>query len=379
MISDAFKYASVQIRLVLVISRRDAPKRAITSTLILSTLAFYAGLQSALTCLLLILFYETSTHVLRRATSGEGVEIGHFRTAVVVCLISTSVVSYGLPGTLLMQQPSQAAQFSGFLWMTGMAIHIVGAHSSIVMLGWGTAMGISILTLIGVATAHPGPFQPYATADKAILAIIGLFWAGNMVEVLKSKEHNRKAFGHARYMAEQRLKQLDFLASHDALTGLLNRRAFKEALLDSLGFDPATAVLAIDLDRFKPINDRYGHQAGDAVLVEQARRIEDIAGKGGVARLGGDEFAVLVRNATNEVAVETLASALRDQLQVPVCHEGQMLEVGASVGLAFGSGTDTTAEKLAAAADAAMYRQKAKAGDRRGSPRPSPDRRERHA
>src|SRR5690606_25479897 len=90
--------------------------------------------------------------------------------------------------------------------------------------------------------------------------------------------------------------QLEHAATHDSLTGLANRAAFQSALRRAAGAG-GHALLFIDLDRFKPVNDALGHAAGDAVLVSVARVIADTARRTGLAaRLGGDEFAVLLRD-----------------------------------------------------------------------------------
>ncbi len=356
--SESFKNASVQIRLVLSIAARDAPKRCAFSVIICAILAAYAGLPSALTCGLLILLYEGSSRVLHRTMPLSSTPIGTLRTVAVVVSFAVSTFSYGLPGVLLMQQPFQAAQFAGLLWITGMAIHIVGAHASIVLIGWATAVFVFALLSVGVATTHQGPLAPFSPFDWGAVSIVGIFWAGNMIEVLKAQEENRKAFGQARYLSEERLKKLDFLASHDALTGLLNRRAFDEALQDAIDFGQEVGVALIDLDQFKEINDTMGHGAGDAVLCAQAARLETAFGQGNVARLGGDEFAALLRDTADKAAIDEAIGGLRVRLCEPVAYKGQPLRVGASVGLAFGTYPEATVEGLCTAADAAMYREK---------------------
>ena len=166
-------------------------------------------------------------------------------------------------------------------------------------------------------------------------------------------------------------------AEHDWLTGLVNRARF-EARLDELlmtGSAPArlgasrqVAVLFIDLDGFKPINDRYGHAAGDAVLVAVAERLKDSTrGSDLVARLGGDEFAILLEVRDHD-EVTRVADRILTSLDRAIVHEGQELKVGASIGIADTHvGGDTpalTAAELLHAADLAMYavKQKTKAG-----------------
>ena len=127
---------------------------------------------------------------------------------------------------------------------------------------------------------------------------------------------------------------LRWAASHDPLTLLVNRSEFSRRLD---GMDASVALLYIDLDDFKPVNDVYGHSVGDAVLVEVAARIRDTIGPGSVAgRLGGDEFAVAIPGAGGiEVGLE-LAHRLVDVLRRPIRVSDVTVGIGASVGVASG-------------------------------------------
>ena len=166
-------------------------------------------------------------------------------------------------------------------------------------------------------------------------------------------------------------------AEHDSLTGLVNRSRF-EARLDELlapgsasvrlGTSRQIAVLFIDLDGFKPVNDRYGHAAGDAVLVAVAERLRDSTrGSDLVARLGGDEFAVLleVRDHAEVIAVSERILA---SLEQPIIFDGADLRVGASIGMADthigGDEMPMPAAELLRTADAAMYSAKQSGGNR---------------
>lgn len=150
-------------------------------------------------------------------------------------------------------------------------------------------------------------------------------------------------------------RRLEFLAHHDALTGLVNRARFF-TVLGSLGrAGRPYGVLYIDLDRFKPVNDRLGHVVGDHTLVVCARRLERAAGPDAVtSRLGGDEFAIAVPDVVDDDVLEALAARVVDVLGQPFRIGDHLVEVGASVGVARTSGQDAP-DAVVAAADGALY------------------------
>lgn len=149
-------------------------------------------------------------------------------------------------------------------------------------------------------------------------------------------------------------------ASHDSLTGLANRAGFSASLGDT---ETDCALLFVDLDDFKPVNDRYGHEAGDNVLVEVARRVgHAVRDIDLVARLGGDEFAVLCPGIDLDGAV-AIAHRIGGLVGRPISIGGQPVHVGASVGVAVAHNARER-QSLIRRADAALYRAKG-AGKRR--------------
>ncbi|HMT60972.1 MAG TPA: EAL domain-containing protein [Microthrixaceae bacterium] len=151
-------------------------------------------------------------------------------------------------------------------------------------------------------------------------------------------------------------------ATHDALTGLPNRTLFQARLESAIEGGEHPAVLLIDLDRFKDVNDTLGHHNGDRLLREIARRLESSLGtERCVARLGGDEFAALLTGSPSRADAISLAFDLAATLERPVTVADVEVDVGASIGIAFesadGIGTDT--DTLLRQADVAMYTAKA--------------------
>jgi diguanylate cyclase (GGDEF)-like protein len=193
-----------------------------------------------------------------------------------------------------------------------------------------------------------------------------VFSVRRMIDLRREVKHRRSAEAEA-----HRLARLD------VLTGLPNRRWFLEdfaACAEHLPGDEVCAVLVIDLDNFKPINDLYGHRLGDEVLREVAARLSRIVAKNGtVARLGGDEFGVLTRCPRGEEEAIRLARCIVHAIPKPIRLAALSIEVGVSVGVAIYEGDEkpgvdliesdgSAVETILRQADMAMYRAKSEGG-----------------
>jgi diguanylate cyclase (GGDEF)-like protein len=143
-------------------------------------------------------------------------------------------------------------------------------------------------------------------------------------------------------------------ASHDALTGLPNRRRMQDALDASLR-DDAVAVLFLDLDGFKPVNDAHGHEAGDELLRQVAHRLTSCVRENDVlARVGGDEFVVLMPGIYDPSDTDTMGARIRAAVESPFVIDGHEVRIGASVGVHLAPLSCDPDEALRAA-DHAMY------------------------
>ncbi|AZN36582.1 bifunctional diguanylate cyclase/phosphodiesterase [Iodobacter ciconiae] len=172
----------------------------------------------------------------------------------------------------------------------------------------------------------------------------------NYVGVFSDYTHRKEA--------EQRLF---YLANHDPLTGLYNRMALQEQLHSAVqrAKESEFAVLFIDLDRFKTINDTLGHEVGDALLVIVAQRLQNALSEGDVlARIGGDEFTILLENTDCLEQVGQVAERLRQALIQPSLINGQELFVSCSIGISVYPSDGRTPAALLKNADVAMYRAK---------------------
>jgi diguanylate cyclase (GGDEF)-like protein len=159
-------------------------------------------------------------------------------------------------------------------------------------------------------------------------------------------------------------ESLSYLAFHDSLTGLPNRASFLQhaarAAVASRGHASRAAVLYVDCDSFKSVNDRRGHAAGDLVLIETARRIRALLRESDVvARLGGDEFAVLLAPIRGTEDALRIGAEIATALREPVASTAfGAIESSASIGMAVFPAHGATVQALLASADAAMYRAK---------------------
>lgn len=190
------------------------------------------------------------------------------------------------------------------------------------------------------------------------------FWAGLRTNPIDPAHRAMGTIWIVSDIEEQRLarKQLEWSATHDPLTGLANRKAFDTRVQDLFERRPATlpsAMIFIDLDRFKPVNDTAGHMAGDLVLLAVARAVDSCVRAGDmVARIGGDEFAVLLEGCPFDTAMRIAESARLAVSGVAVRWEQRTLRVGASVGVATLPSVSTSVGDWVEAADAACYAAK---------------------
>ncbi|MFD3446671.1 EAL domain-containing protein [Microbacteriaceae bacterium 4G12] len=155
-------------------------------------------------------------------------------------------------------------------------------------------------------------------------------------------------------------EQINYLAYHDTLTGLCNRSCFTKKLEQAIEQAKITnekiAVMFVDLDRFKVINDTLGHNTGDLVLKEVAQRLKKtIASQAGIARLGGDEFTILMRNYQDYTDVEKIAKSVLDAFQAPIEIDGHTLHVTPSIGISIYPDCGEDIISLLKQADVAMY------------------------
>jgi diguanylate cyclase (GGDEF)-like protein len=239
-------------------------------------------------------------------------------------------------------------------WRRGLGPRLLGVAFLIYGLEqfhYSVIMGLAFLT-----PAWNSPFSGYLTVFDFLLQMT---MAMGMVLWLLDEEHRRVA---------QAARQLEHLAYHDPLTGLPNRSLLLESLRAALGRAELdgrrVALLFLDIDRFKVINDSLGHDMGDRLLQGVAARLRSLARPGDmVARIGNDEFVMLLTDLPNEAEALLTAERLLGAVRVPFVFDGRDLEVSASLGISRFPKDGSGPEDLLKTADLAMSQAKTRGGD----------------
>ena len=216
-----------------------------------------------------------------------------------------------------------------------------------------------------------GELRTFATEKRYLHADGHAVWISLNVSVVSGRGGPRYFVAQMQDVTERRRAEADLAhqAMHDALTGLPNRALFMDRLgvaLSHLERRPwPLAVMFVDVDRFKLINDSLGHQSGDELLRDLAQRLKDtMRASDTVARIAGDEFTILCQDLTDESEEVALAERLVAALREPFSVGGREIYVSASIGVAHARGGHADADALVAHADAAMYHAKAHGGSR---------------
>lgn len=357
-----------QTRFAIHVATRDIAKR-LASALMMLAIIWWIGYPVLATVLgFVIIAYEFLARFLVRKIPDKDEEIGLRCIAAIWFVNWSSVIFYLLPAYLLASEPSSAMLLAGFLWLFGVFVHITNTYAALPFYNWslmipsfGSAFAVFYL-------AAENAFLPSEQSEWVITTGMMLVYIFNTFETLHKQKDTQRALYSARDEANARLRALEHLSRHDTLTGVLNRRAFDEELSHRLLNKRDTrnlAVILIDLDGFKPINDTYSHEAGDLVLQAIARRLQTFVGERGiVARLGGDEFAIAVWQLQTDNALLTFAEDISRNIERPVAYREKDLKIAASIGIGATRHVPSTVEDLCSAADQAMYRAKNTAGVR---------------
>ena len=199
--------------------------------------------------------------------------------------------------------------------------------------------------------------QAYQSQIKAKLLTQAIMQIENSKKNLQTLNETLASEIAARKKVEEKIR---YMASHDELTGLPNRALFQDRLKTSLNlavrYKHKLAIMFIDLDGFKAINDSLGHKAGDLLLQEVARRLQaTVRVSDTVARMGGDEFIVLLNNVESAEDAEPVAKKILASFGQPIMLANHGAEIGGSIGISIFPDHGSDTDKLISNADAAMY------------------------
>jgi|GEM_PF-5556092 diguanylate cyclase (GGDEF)-like protein len=348
----------VQARFAVDFDAVDVPKRVLNASVGMLILGYFDAVASGVCVFAAILIVELLARRLRQSAPRDVGDFSPLLIVVVYFRITLSVALFVLLSMLMVLQPAQLALGVGLLFLTGTVVHSLTSHALIHGINWITA-GVFAVAMFVFSTAFATiDYAPPSDGERKAMVYFCVLWVVSMFMTVHRGRRTRAAYANAIDSAKRRADLLTYQAGHDQLTGLMNRRALDEVARDTLLFGGRAAVLLLDLDRFKPINDRHGHAAGDAVLAAIGARLREHAAPHPVARIGGDEFAVLMRDVDDGDQVNDLIKTLQTQLAHPVDFEGRALAVGVSIGHARQDRDTLNLDSLCRRADADMYRVK---------------------
>ena len=289
----------------------------------------------------------------RREALAEGIDPA--RARIIERHFASSYLSFaavlGLFGARVLSLPDVELHMLAMALMVG---YCAGAAA-----GVGLRPGIAIPAMVlAVGPSMLVAMLSGSTVHIATSAILAMLLLGGSQSVRARNSTTAAEIGQRMTYAS--------LARRDGLTALPNRLALREwfeANFTLAEGDGAIAVHYLDLDRFKPVNDRHGHLAGDALLAAVAARLSQSLRPGDIAaRLGGDEFAVLQLSLRHPSEAELLGQRLISEIQQPFAINGEVVEISACVGTAITSDRGRDLEQLLMEADQALYRAKRRGG-----------------
>jgi len=280
------------------------------------------------------------------------------------------IMAAGMCGMILLARPEEAAINEYF---GGLLLVVIGLHTMTYLHLW-LSLGMSLLMLAsyaGIVTLVHG----HTSGDPGVVLVSNLFVGASAVVICMVAQASRDRYARENYLLRQSLqrdvelkeeesRRASYLAEHDPLTGLANRLRFEregQAMIDAAAASgDHVAVMFIDLDEFKPVNDQHGHAVGDRVLRLIAERLRNrLRSDDLCARFGGDEFMVAMRVAgADHRAVSATAERLARAIELDIEVRGAAIRVSASIGVAGFPMDGGDLEALMRRADARMYEVK---------------------
>ncbi len=335
-----------------------------------------SGINRGVTPVAIAWFLVTLVTILLRFGVGSAIKrrrTDHFQPLLALRLMTAGAFVSGLAwgGLPFILPDFEALGVDGgiYILMCGMATGAVllGTGHAVTALAFAFPVHLAVVTTLLMSTEAGG--QLLALNVLALTLVLYKSSMKGQSIVIGNIEAQLRATALAESLSQANTsillanESLERLANRDPLTGLANRAAFNTSL--AAGIEDARvrrerlALLILDLDRFKTINDTFGHSAGDELLLEASRRLREAVGEQGViSRLGGDEFAIIIGGATASVDARNLAEKILARGRDPFILRGRPIISGVSVGIAVWPLHADTAADLFVSADMALYRAK---------------------
>lgn len=341
------------------ISGRDISLRVTTAALMTCVCIWDGFVKEAMIIFTIITLMEIIAYPANKRASKFDQPL-RLHIALWVFLVNwSSMIPFLSFSFVLSQSDNLPFILAGYIWIFGIFVHVSNNFGLLPFYNWSQmTLAFSGIFLM-LWNLSQNPTHGTSLDSWLITAALMVVYAFNTFATMTRQKDTHQALERAREEANARLMELERLSRHDPLTGLMNRRAFDEtvtSLMRQHGNRMGVTAFLIDLDGFKPINDSYSHNAGDAVLSAIAHKLRTLTGKDGVvARLGGDEFAVVRTGITNTDDAQRFARDLIVAVTEPIPFEQKKLQVGASIGIARqGKGISSLAA-LMSSADQAMF------------------------
>ncbi|MCP9455230.1 MAG: GGDEF domain-containing response regulator [Nitrospira sp.] len=244
-----------------------------------------------------------------------------------------------------------------------------GRYDAVLLdLAWPNGSGLTLLGQIQSANPRIPVIVLSGVSDQSIA--LQVIHAGAQDYLVKGRCRGELLAQSIRYAIERKRaeERLTYLAQYDQLTGLVNRTLFRDRLLHAMArskrLQQGIGLMLLDLDRFKTVNDTWGHEAGDQVLRATADRIKACVREvDTVARMGGDEFTVIVEGLSYEEDLAHIAERIISSMIEPFCLLSGQAVIGVSIGITVYPLDDHDIDDLLRHADAAMYRAKQRGGN----------------
>ena len=341
------------------ISGRDVPRRVVTALLMVGVCQLSGFGWQGLIAGFCILCLEGVSYPLNRRASQFENRLGLPMAIAIFGANWFAMLSFLSFSVILSQGDALPFVLAGYIWAFGIFVHISNSFALLPLFNWSQMIPASGAVFWMLWNLSQNPVYETQAVYWVMIAVLTGVYIFSTFDTMNRQKATRLALERAQQKANLRMVELERLSRTDSLTGLMNRRAFDEiaqSMMNQHANKQGVTVFSIDLDGFKPINDSYGHDAGDAVLCTVADRLQKVADQDDwVARVGGDEFSVLTARVTSVTQAHQFAARISALLADAIPYNQKLLNVGISIGIARQGPDANTPTELLSQADQAMY------------------------